>query len=189
MVVGFVVGRFWFGSVIEDMGFLFVGVLEFWFWLLVLGLLWGGRWQIVTKPQRRDVMKILWVWNACEFVDACDPWLLVLGLWVDGVCGLCWRHCWVLLIPLFCWVFGFWLWSIVTGFLRFVGSVVRLFLFHFKFFLFLLRKSLFFNSFFFFSESKKGKRETFRVCLVGGVEKWEDGKLVGGWKSGRIENI
>ena len=93
MVVGFVVGRFWFGSVIEDMGFLFVGVLEFWFWLLVLGLLWGGRWQIVTKPQRRDVMKILWVWNACEFVDACDPWLLVLGLWVDGVCGLCWRHC------------------------------------------------------------------------------------------------
>ena len=26
-----------------------------------------------------------------------------------------------------------------------------------------------------------------RVCLVGGVEKWEDEKLVGWWKSGRME--
>ena len=25
--------------------------------------------------------------------------------------------------------------------------------------------------------------------MVGGVEKWEDEKLVGGWKSGRIEKI
>ena len=30
---------------------------------------------------------------------------------------------------------------------------------------------------------------TLRVHLVGGVEKWEDGKLVGGWKSGKIEKI
>ena len=28
-----------------------------------------------------------------------------------------------------------------------------------------------------------------RVYLVGGVEKWEDEKLVEEWKSGRIENI
>ena len=28
-----------------------------------------------------------------------------------------------------------------------------------------------------------------RVCLVGGVEKWEDGKLERGWKSKRIEKI
>ena len=48
----------------------------------------------------------------------------------------------------------------VTGFLRFVGSMVRLFFFLFLLFVF-LRKSLFFN-FFFFSESEKGKRETFR---------------------------
>ena len=29
----------------------------------------------------------------------------------------------------------------------------------------------------------------FRVHLAGGVEKWEDRKIVGGWKSGRIEKI
>ena len=28
-----------------------------------------------------------------------------------------------------------------------------------------------------------------RIRLVEGVKKWEDGKLVGGWKSGRIEKI
>ena len=28
-----------------------------------------------------------------------------------------------------------------------------------------------------------------RLCLVGGVEKWEDRKLVGGWKIGRIEKF
>ena len=28
-----------------------------------------------------------------------------------------------------------------------------------------------------------------RVRLVGGVEKWEDGKLVEGWKIERIENF
>ena len=28
-----------------------------------------------------------------------------------------------------------------------------------------------------------------RVHLVRGVEKWKDGKVVGGWKSVRIENI
>ena len=27
------------------------------------------------------------------------------------------------------------------------------------------------------------------TCLVGGVKKWEGKKLVGGWKSGRIEKI
>ena len=27
------------------------------------------------------------------------------------------------------------------------------------------------------------------ICLVGGVKKWEGKKLVGGWKSGRIEKI
>ena len=30
---------------------------------------------------------------------------------------------------------------------------------------------------------------TLRVCLIGRVEKREDGKLVGGWKSGRIKKI
>ena len=28
-----------------------------------------------------------------------------------------------------------------------------------------------------------------RLCLVGEVEKWEDRKLVGGWKIGRIEKF
>ena len=28
-----------------------------------------------------------------------------------------------------------------------------------------------------------------KLCLVGGVEKWEDGKLVGGWKIERIEKF
>ena len=28
-----------------------------------------------------------------------------------------------------------------------------------------------------------------KLCLVGGVEKWEDEKLVGGWKIGRIEKF
>ena len=81
--------------------------------------------------------------------------------------------CWIcgfLLIPLFCWVCGFWLWSMVARFLRFVGSMVRLFFFFFLFPLFVfLRKSLFFNFFFFFSESEKGKRETFGVAGFGVV--------------------
>ena len=89
--------------------------------------------------------------------------IVLLGLWVLIVVD---SH-WVFEI---CWVSGQ---AFSFSFLRF-------------FFFFLLRKSLFFNFFFFFSESKKGKRETFRVCLVGGVEKWEDEKLVRGWKSGRI---
>ena len=51
----------------------------------------------------------------------------------------------------------------VTRFLRFVGSMVRLFFFFFLFHLFVfLRKSLFFNFFFFFSKFEKGKRETFK---------------------------
>ena len=54
----------------------------------------------------------------------------------------------------------------VTGYLRFVGSVVRIFFF-FLLFVF-LRKPLFFNIFFFFSESEKGKRETFGVVGFGG---------------------
>ena len=29
----------------------------------------------------------------------------------------------------------------------------------------------------------------FRVCLVGEVEKWKDEKLVGGWKSRKIEKV
>ena len=33
------------------------------------------------------------------------------------------------------------------------------------------------------------EKQILRVRLVEGVEKWNDGKLVGGWKSGRIENI
>ena len=28
-----------------------------------------------------------------------------------------------------------------------------------------------------------------RLCLVGGVEKWKDRKLVGGWKIGKIEKF
>ena len=94
-----------------------------------------------------------------------------MGLWVDGVCGLMvfvgfvdaivLLDLWFLLIPLFCWVCGFWLWSMVTGFLRFVGSMVRLFFFLFLLFVF-LRKSFFFNFFFFFLEFEKGKRETFK---------------------------
>ena len=28
-----------------------------------------------------------------------------------------------------------------------------------------------------------------RPCLVGGVKKWENGKLVRGWKIGMIENF
>ena len=32
-------------------------------------------------------------------------------------------------------------------------------------------------------------KKRLRVCLVGGMKKWENEKLVGGWKSGRIENI
>ena len=35
----------------------------------------------------------------------------------------------------------------------------------------------------------RGKHETLNFCLVGGVERLENEKLVGGWKSGRIENI
>ena len=34
----------------------------------------------------------------------------------------------------------------------------------------------------------RGKHETLKVCLVGGVERLENEKLVGGWKSERIEN-
>ena len=64
----------------------------------------GGR---LLESHRGDVMKILWVWYVCKFVDACGLWLLVLGLWmsfaygfvgwwclwVDGFCRFCWRHC------------------------------------------------------------------------------------------------
>ena len=66
MVAGFVVDWFWFGLVIENLVFFFffVGVLDFcgfWFVFLVLGLLWGGRWRMVTIPHRRDMMKMsLW---------------------------------------------------------------------------------------------------------------------------------
>ena len=41
----------------------------------------------------------------------------------------------------------------------------------------------------YFVEKIVDKNYKLRVCLVEGVEKWEDEKLVGEWKSGRIENI
>ena len=38
-------------------------------------------------------------------------------------------------------------------------------------------------------KEKKKDNGCFMVCLVGGVKKWEDGKLVEEWKSRRIANI
>ena len=127
-----------------------------------------------SPPSSNSMSKSsIFVLCKCLLIKLCG-WVLLMGLWVDGVCGLMvfvsfvdaivLLDLWFLLIPLFCWVCGFWLWSMVTGFLRFVGSMVRLFFFFFFLFLLFvfLRKSLFFNFFFFFSESKKGKRETFR---------------------------
>ena len=41
----------------------------------------------------------------------------------------------------------------------------------------------------YFVEKIVDKNYKLRVCLVEGVEKWEDEKLVGGWKIGRIEKF
>ena len=96
-----------------------------------------------SPPSSNSMSKSsIFVLCKCLLIKLCG-WVLLMGLWVDGVCGLMvfvsfvdaivLLDLWFLLIPLFCWVCGFWLWSMVTGFLRFVGSMVRLF-FSFSFF-------------------------------------------------------
>ena len=46
-----------------------------------------------------------------------------------------------------------------------------------------------FLSFFFILPVFTPTKHTLRVCLVEEMEKWEDEKLVGGWKNERIEKI
>ena len=119
-----------------------------------------------SPPSSNSMSKSsIFVLCKCLLIKLCG-WVLLMGLWVDGFCEFCWRHCFAGFVVFADSIIllGLWVLIMVDGHWVFEIFWVdcKAFFFSFLFLLFVfLRKSLFFN-FFFFSESEKGKRETFR---------------------------
>ena len=122
-----------------------------------------------SPPSSNSMSKSsIFVLCKCLLIKLCG-WVLLMGLWVDGFCEFCCRHCFAgfvvfadSIILLGLWVLimfdGHWVFEICW-----VDGKAFFFFFPFSFFcLFSWESHCSSIFFFFFSESEKGKRETFR---------------------------